>query len=499
MTEHVARLPFSARWETMRIEMAAEYPPLPAAHRPVQTGRCRLRHSVELLVCLLLASMVTRTWLVEGLFVPFLVSGGSMADTLVGRHREVVCSDCGHRFDCDAEVRPRSPRAVCPNCGYAANDLAARPDVAGDRLLVWKAAHLIRPPRRWEVIAFHHPHHASRRIVKRVVGLPNESVRILGGDVYSDGQIQRKGLAQQRALAVVVYDAGFPPTLDPSLPPRWKGDRSDTRWKSTGGLFTRPATPNEKSIDWLVYRHWRRVPGGKGRVREMPIIDVRGYDQSRPRRVEDVHSVRDLLMSFRLRTTVGRGLLLVETTDGREEFRVVIDPRGQRFEVFRQRQPIGAGGRGKLPPTIDGLHVEISLLDRQFLLAFDGRPAVVHPYELSDRPLRPTSRPVSIGSRGLGVELGEVQLYRDVYYTNPPGRRGRWGLSEPVQLGSDEYYVLGDNSSISEDSRTWPEGPAVGAKFLVGKPLVVHFPARHVELGGWHFQVPDLTKIRYIH
>ena len=50
----------------------------------------------------------------------------------------------------------------------------------------------------------------------------------------------------------------------------------------------------------------------------------------------------------------------------------------------------------------------------------------------------------------------------------------------------------------AQDSRTWPEGTAVPAKLLVGKPLIVHFPARHVELGGWSFQVPDPTKIRYI-
>ena len=89
-------------------------------------------------------------------------------------------------------------------------------------------------------------------------------------------------------------------------------------------------------------------------------------------------------------------------------------------------------------------------------------------------------------------------MYRDVYYTHPIGLQGRWGLDEPVRLAADEYYVLGDNSPISEDSRTWPGGPAVDANLLVGKPLVVHFPAKLLEVGRWGFQVPDPAGIRYI-
>jgi hypothetical protein len=33
---------------------------------------------------------------------------------------------------------------------------------------------------------------------------------------------------------------------------------------------------------------------------------------------------------------------------------------------------------------------------------------------------------------------------------------------------------------------------------LFGKPLLVHFPARQVNLWGWGIQLPDLAKIRYI-
>jgi signal peptidase I len=67
-----------------------------------------------------------------------------------------------------------------------------------------------------------------------------------------------------------------------------------------------------------------------------------------------------------------------------------------------------------------------------------------------------------------------------------------------VQLGDGQYFVLGDNSPISKDSRCWPDGPAVEAGLLVGRPFLVHFPAQQVRWGDWRFQVPDPSRIRYI-
>ena len=42
--------------------------------------------------------------------------------------------------------------------------------------------------------------------MKRVVGLPGESVEIRDGDVLINGRVARKSLVQQRNLRVLVYD-----------------------------------------------------------------------------------------------------------------------------------------------------------------------------------------------------------------------------------------------------------------------------------------------------
>jgi hypothetical protein len=61
--------------------------------------------------------------------------------------------------------------------------------------------------------------------------------------------------------------------------------------------------------------------------------------------------------------------------------------------------------------------------------------------------------------------------------------------------------MLGDNSPISLDSRSWSH-PAVPRHLVIGRPLLVHLPSRQwqVELGGrpQHIRVPDFRRIRYI-
>ena len=502
--------------------MAATKAPLTTSRRRLSHTRSRWRWTVERLILLAVAGLMLRAWYVEGLFVPFKVVSGSMAGTLRGVHREIACLDCEHRFACGADLRPTSPRAVCPNCGCAENDLAAQPDIAGDRLLVDKAIFSFRPPRRWELVAFRHPHRAGEIVVKRVVGLPGESIQVRHGEVYVNGKLQRKTLLQQRALAVLVHDANSTPNMTPGLPPRWQDDQVGTGWRASGGRFSHPSVRGTTSIDWLNYRHWRRLPacpfggafscptdgrvghfhvppmGGPDQTQETSITNTRGYNQTRPQRAENVHPVTDVLLSLRLVRTFGHGQLLVRATDGREEFQVRIESDQYTYEVHRNGRPLGSSGQGRLPAWTEELHLEVSLFDRQFLLAFDGHPAVVYPYQPSDPPPRPTSRPLAIGTRGLGIEIRDLRVYRDVYYTHPVGLTARWGLDEPVSLGREEYFVLGDNSLISEDSRTWPGGPAVPARLVVGKPFLVHFPARRIDLGRWHFQVPNPGRIRYI-
>jgi signal peptidase I len=445
-----------------------------------------------------LAIEALQTWLIDGLVTPYRVAGDSMACALVGVHRNVVCKDCGFRFSCGTGAANAAVHAVCPNCGYAANPLAPLREVSAERLLIDRTAFIVRQPQRWEIAAFERPSEADSLCVKRIVGLPGESIEIRHGDVYVDGQIQRKNLAQQRALAILVHDVRFSSTTA-SIPCRWLPEGSGSRWVDSGGQFSHTGCPGE-SVDWLSYHHARRtlqsaVAG--------PVTDLCAYNPSQTRREEDVHAVSDLMLAFHVRRVSGSGDFCIRMTDGTRTFeaRLKFDgnaPNGTASIVgcivscdrVVSHVPMRASG--------DDWLIEASLVDRQFLLAIDGETIVAWPYEQPDPPTDPPTCPLAIGVRRIEAEVSDLRIFRDTYYTHPIGPPARDRDGRPVHLTTGEYYVLGDNSPVSEDSRVWPERGAIDAKWLLGKPLVA-IPSTTCGVSDrWHIQVPDLTEIRYI-
>ena len=86
-----------------------------------------LRKLTERLICFLVGLLLLRTWLVEGLLIPYRVTSGSMAQTLLGPHRSVTCGNCGHRFVCGAGDRQADAHAVCPNCHHVGRRLGTLP------------------------------------------------------------------------------------------------------------------------------------------------------------------------------------------------------------------------------------------------------------------------------------------------------------------------------------------------------------------------------------
>ena len=158
-----------------------------------------VRQTVEFLTVLSVTILLFRTFAAEAYIVPT----GSMAPTLLGNHREVACPNCSYWFSLGQDDEERTGRPVCPNCGQSDLDNAPSVACSGDRVLVQKFLYDFRPPKRWEVAVFHFPNEPSQAYVKRVVGLPGDEVRIVGGDVEINGKIARKTLKEQQAMRVL--------------------------------------------------------------------------------------------------------------------------------------------------------------------------------------------------------------------------------------------------------------------------------------------------------
>ena len=64
-----------------------------------------------------------------------------------------------------------------------------RPTImAGDRIIVSKFIYRAREPSRWEVAAFKYPADRRREFVKRIVGLPGETIELRDGSIMIDGK-----------------------------------------------------------------------------------------------------------------------------------------------------------------------------------------------------------------------------------------------------------------------------------------------------------------------
>ena len=60
----------------------------------------------------------------------------------------------------------------------------------GERIVVDRTAFWFRKPQRWEIVVFLCPHQPTELCVKRVAGLPGETVQIRGGLIYANGKPQ---------------------------------------------------------------------------------------------------------------------------------------------------------------------------------------------------------------------------------------------------------------------------------------------------------------------
>jgi signal peptidase I len=472
-----------------------------------------IRQTVEFLITLSLSILLFRTFAAEAYVVPT----GSMAPTLLGIHQDLVCPNCRIHFSLGMDDRGQSGRPVCPNCGQSDLDKRTAVSCNGDRLLVQKYLFDLRPPRRWEVAVFHNPAEPSQAYVKRVVGLPNEALLISGGDIIANGRIARKTLAEQRAMRIPVYDNNFVPR-DTDRYPRWLFRRRPLRgaakpwsesaeasgWRPVGSHFLHdPSKLAEESVDWIDYRHWDPDRHGFG-----PIHDFCSYNGGGDYRSEN--TVTDLMLEASVSAGPDVQAVLVRFSGGADRFlvRIPVDGHGN-MEVRRNGRAVdltGVGGALRSSPlgAPKFVRIEASLMDRRFMVALDGQ-LLFEPVDYDDPTgaVVPQPSPLGLGVVGGALEVSDLRIYRDVYYTSALANSPRrpFGVDVPYELGPGEFFVLGDNSPVSNDSRFWPGSPVVRAELFLGKPFLVHLPSQGFPLqvfGRELYWIPDPREIRYI-
>ena len=205
------------------------------------------------------------------------------------------------------------------------------------------------------------------------------------------------------------------------------------------------------------------------------------------------------MLSARVQWESGAGEFAIQLSDGSKNFTVVFDAsrREVRLLAGEGEEPVATGD---WPTSLDkgAATIEVSLFDKQVIVAVNGQPLMEPwPFETPSGTPAPRSA-VRFGSRGLDVRIDQLKLYRDVYYTSS---RARHAVNRPYKLGDDDFFMLGDNSPVSHDSRRWDEAP-VHRSLLLGKPFLVHLPSKpgRLRIGDheMHLRLPDMERVRFL-
>lgn len=406
-----------------------------------------------------------------------IVVGGSMFPTLVGEHLASNCPDCGFAFLADAGGIPRSGKLVCPNCGFA--EIAARSATrrAATQIEVDEGR---REPDRGELICYRQAG-SDRIAIKRVVGLPGETVELLDGQIWIDG----RRLNFPRGTAgpwIHVYDSRWQPAPRADLQNRWLPQNPEAshwqrkanayEWRAANPQVGGRGTDERAETDWLEYQHWRCFAHRGRRDAPFPIEDHYGFNQALARTLNDV-----LEWDLTLDLSLGAGSALVVKLAGNPEIEIRLSTDFENHVGRYQWTSGERSGEGsiKLASPQNGesamaLRLEWRTLGGVSQLSLGGKPIAKLPPQIRSDPPAAPAPIAAVGARRGRVEISRLTIQRDVFYEGGGGTT-RWAL------GADEYLVLGDNPPISRDSRQL-DPPLIDRSEILG---IARLPA-----GGLH-------------
>ena len=476
-----------------------------------------IANTFEWLITAFALAFVFRAFVMEAFRIPT----GSMADTLMGAHYTMRCTQCGYKYyygqNIYAQARlrgqTRQEYSRCPSCGYyqiTAGDMAPS---SGDRILVLKSIYQFEEPKQWDVVVFKNPLDPSENYIKRLAGRPGETVEIIDGDVYINGQISRKPAKVQKELWMPVYDNDY----QPARPDEPAFNRH---------TWQRPFR-NDESSKWTMADDSPtifRLTGDPNKTHSLVYDTTRGNDFRATYAYDEIIDYRvmpycsDLMVRFWVNSGRPEGLAGALLSKYGIQYTGRVDFAGQ-MTISR----LADGNEEVLATkTIGPLTVESQRMfrfanaDHELVLEFGDEKLVKDlgrgPDDVGARrtDIEPEARIFGAGD----ITVSHLALFRDIHYTgrnpntNAPGRATEGNL---LTLDADQFFMLGDNSPRSEDGRWWARpgkgnngkmyaNGIVPREYLIGKALFVYWPAGFRPFPKFPLSiVPNIGEIRFIY
>jgi signal peptidase I len=503
-----------------------------------------LLDTIQSLVVAFVLAMVFRGFVVEG----FVIPTGSMAPTLLGQHLLKHSDQTGNDFTVGFDARqsispdrfsdPLLGRNV-PLSMAEAKQIIPR---GGDRVLVLKTLYPFMGPNRFDVVVFKNPTDTqgeSANYIKRLIGLPGETIWIADGDVFArqndlvDGtfEIQRKPEYIQRSLWRPVSDTDAIPTNVMALNRPWQGTpwiaKPNDAWTIEGRTwYCNTALPTDldwdsnklKIDDWLPYN--MLMP----KTKIEPISDIRVSATFTPETDELIASFTLEILQHRLNWMVTQSMASLAMVNFAGDVVSLVET---------ELDAIQAG----VPVRVECWHA-----DQMMAMYINGTRIVELPYSFTpeERLRFATNSAPSVPIEDIAGRSGadpslkwqfdgspfvmtRLQVDHDLFYRSArlPSRATKNpttpGNEELVRIGSpafgthpdtlavlrdDQFMMAGDNSTYSLDSRLWGNPDEFVAAQIDDSPFVVHRDLLIGKAWGVYWLppplVPDFNRFRFI-
>ncbi len=292
-------------------------------------------------------------------------------------------------------------------------------------------------PIRWDVVVLRSPLDAKQLLLKRVVGLPGDSVRIQRGDIWINKTLLSKKFEQQKSTRILLAKESA------EVDSAWEANQAD--WRRTNGNWHFQSLSTMAKDD---------LPARL--VFKLPLNDDLPQNHAISRAV---HGVTDVMIECRVTRKPGT---ILNFKIGGTEFILSATSAG-----LNQGQVLTI-------LTANGTESSFALQNKETIdlicTTFDGEAKVIIQGELigslavdSASSALNASTIVEIEANGGQATIEELSVWRDVYYEDFNQLDG-----DTWQLGPDEWFVLGDNPPVSQDSRNWAAPAGVPSRSIIG-------------------------------
>ena len=309
-----------------------------------------------------------------------------------------------------------------------------------DRVLVDKLSFLLRDPLRWEVVVFRYPLDTHTNYVKRLVGMPGEELWVREGDLY------RRDLGSSDEFTILRKPMGIQNKL----------------WKR---CWPTPGVEAERWTGWNLTGSFDNDEGristdGRSRLKlAKPIVDFfrHGYPDAIYNRIPRVGAgisrqriVGDLRVATDLRVDAESSPLEIRMEAGAYPVQLDLDPVRDLLLLTVPTQDMVVEELPLSPGTV--VEVDLAFWDHRVRCFVEaGGKSFVYEQDLELEVAEPTRNGVQFFTEQGGWTIDSPTLWRDVHYLSSL----QSSYSAPFEIAEGHYFMMGDNTQTSHDSRDW--------------------------------------------